>query len=209
MGSVEESRIAIRHGASAVGVVSSMPSGPGPIDDGLIAEIVRAVPPGVATFLLTSKQTAAEIIGQLKKLGAGTVQIVDRVETPCYEQIRASTPGVNIVQVIHVTGMSSIDEARAAAKHVDALLLDSGNQSLPIKELGGTGRVHDWSISRAIVGAVDVPVWLAGGLKPSNVAEAIRTVRPFGVDVCSGVRTNGKLDELKVKMFFDNVRGAQ
>jgi phosphoribosylanthranilate isomerase len=208
MGSVEESRIAIRHGASAVGVVSAMPSGPGPIDDRLIAAIVSSVPPGIATFLLTSRQSAAEIVVQLQHSGAGTVQIVDRVDAACYVSLQAAMPGVKIVQVIHVNGMRSIDEARAAAKHVDALLLDSGNQSLPIKELGGTGRVHDWNTSRAIVGEVGVPVYLAGGLNASNVAKAIRTVNPFGVDVCSGVRTNGKLDELKLKTFFEQVRGA-
>jgi phosphoribosylanthranilate isomerase len=208
MGSVEESRVAIRYGASAVGVVSAMPSGPGPIDDRLIAEIVSSIPPGVAAFLLTSKQTAAEIIVQLQQSGAGTVQIVDRVDTECYASLRAAIPGVRIVQVIHVHGMRSIDEARAAAEHVDALLLDSGNQSLPVKELGGTGRVHDWNISRAIVGAVGVPVYLAGGLNASNVAKAIRAVKPFGVDVCSGVRTQGMLDEMKVKRFFEQVRGA-
>jgi len=208
MGSVEESRVAIRHGASAVGVVSAMPSGPGPIDDRLITGIVRSIPPGVATFLLTSKQTAVEIIGQLKNSGAGTIQIVDRVGTECYASLRSAMPNVKIVQVIHVNGASAIDEARSAAEHVDGLLLDSGNQSLPIKELGGTGRVHDWTISKAIVAAVDVPVYLAGGLKASNVAEAILMVKPFGVDVCSGVRSNGKLDEMKVKDFFEQVRGV-
>ena len=208
MGSVEESRIAISHGASAVGVVSAMPSGPGVIGDRLIAEIVRHVPPGVATFLLTSRQSAAEIIDQLRRSGAGTIQICDRVEIECYEALRAEMPGVKIVQVIHVSGMSSIDEARAAAGYADALLLDSGNQSLPIKELGGTGRVHDWRVSRAIVEAVEIPVYLAGGLNPSNVGEAIRAVRPFGVDVCSGLRTNGKLDEIKVKHFFEQVKAA-
>jgi phosphoribosylanthranilate isomerase len=78
---------------------------------------------------------------------------------------------------------------------VDALLLDSGNQALAVKELGGTGRRHDWAISRTIVEAASVPVWLAGGLTADNVAEAVATVRPFGLDVCSGVRVAGALDE--------------
>ena len=208
MGSVEEARLAIRYGASAVGVVSAMPSGPGVIDEARISEIVRSVPPGISTFLLTSKRTASEIIGQQRRTGAGTIQIVDSVDSECYRLLRASLPGIKIVQVIHVSGPHSLDEASIAASHVDALLLDSGNQALPVKELGGTGRVHDWNVSKAIVDSVDVPVYLAGGLNASNVADAVRRVRPFGVDVCSGVRTNGRLDESKLEQFFEQIGAA-
>ena len=110
--------------------------------------------------------------------------------------------------MVHVTGPEAVATARAAAPAVDALLLDSGNPSLPVKELGGTGRTHDWDVSRRIREAVDVPVWLAGGLTPGNVARAIETVRPFGVDVCGGVRTDGRLDESKLARFVAVARGA-
>lgn len=96
----------------------------------------------------------------------------------------------------------------SAADRVDALLLDSGNQKLAVKELGGTGRTHDWRISRQIVETVPVPVFLAGGLTPENVSTAIQEVRPFGLDVCSGLRTNGKLDGEKVKRFFASVQSG-
>jgi phosphoribosylanthranilate isomerase len=118
------------------------------------------------------------------------------------DELRKALPGIALVQVIHVTGLESLAEAVSASGHVDALLLDSGNQRLAVKELGGTGRTHDWRISRAIVEAVDVPVFLAGGLNPSNAAEAIRQVHPFGLDVCSGVRTEGLLDAEKLERFF-------
>lgn len=203
MGSVEEAQLAIRFGASAIGLVSAMPSGPGVIYDTLIAEIARTIPPGVASFLLTSKHSSAEIIHQQRRSGANTIQICDHVDVGCYNELRNGMPGIKIVQVLHVRGEESIDESRNIAPYVDALLLDSGNPSLPIKELGGTGRVHDWNISRAIVEAVSVPVYLAGGLNAANVAEAIRQVQPFGVDVCSGVRTDGFLDEEKLILFFD------
>ncbi len=111
-----------------------------------------------------------------------------------------------IVQVIHVTGEVTLSEAKEIAPHVDAILLDSGNQSVPVKELGGTGRTHDWQISRQICDSVRVPVFLAGGLNPGNVKEAIHQVNPYGVDLCSGVRTNGKLDESKLHAFFKAVR---
>jgi len=101
-----------------------------------------------------------------------------------------------------------VDEACAVAPHVDAILLDSGNQKLAVKELGGTGKTHDWTLSRRICETIDIPLFLAGGLTPENVAWAIQEVGPFGIDVCSGVRTNGKLDESKVKRFFTSVRGA-
>ena len=111
------------------------------------------------------------------------------------------------MQVVHVSGEASVAEALAVCPHVDALLLDSGNPSLAVKELGGTGRVHDWSLGARIVRSVPRPVYLAGGLKPDNVARAIEQVRPFGVDVCSGLRTDGKLDEEKLAAFTGAIAG--
>ena len=200
--SVAEAWMAIEHGASAIGLVSAMPSGPGPIAEELIAEIAAPVPPGVASFLLTCKQDVASIIDQQRRTRVNTIQICDRLVDGTYEDLRQALPGISLVQVIHVTGPEAVHEALAISSHVDAILLDSGNQSLKVKELGGTGRTHDWALSRAIRESVEVPVYLAGGLKPENVAEAIRAVGPFGVDVCSGLRTDGRLDEVKLKSFF-------
>jgi phosphoribosylanthranilate isomerase len=197
--------MAVEHGASALGLVSQMPSGPGVIPEDLIAEIAGKVPPTVATFLLTCKQDSISIIAQQRKCRVNTIQLCDHVEAHIYGELREAMPGVALVQVIHVTGGESIAEAASVAGDVDALLLDSGNRNLPVKELGGTGRRHDWQISRAIVEAVGVPVFLAGGLKPDNVAEAIEQVGPFGLDVCSGVRTGGRLDERKLESFFAGI----
>ncbi len=200
--------MAVSCGASAVGLVSTMPSGPGVIAEETIAEIAATVPPGVATFLLTSKRDAAAIIAQQKRCRTNTLQLCDAVEPGCHVELRAALPGIALVQVIHVTGPESVTEAVAVAANVDAILLDSGNQKLAVKELGGTGRRHDWRISRQIVAAVKVPVYLAGGLNPDNVADAIAQVRPFGLDICSGLRTNGHLDAEKVRQFFANLNGA-
>jgi phosphoribosylanthranilate isomerase len=194
--------MAIEHGASAIGLVSAMPSGPGPIPEDLIAEIAARVPPGVGSFLLTCQQEAAAIIDQQRRLRVNTIQICDRLPEGSHEELREALPGVSLVQVVHVTGPESVDEAIAVASHVDAVLLDSGNQSLAIKELGGTGRTHDWRLSRQIREAIDVPMFLAGGLNPGNVAAAIREVQPFGIDVCSGLRTEGHLDPQKLRDFF-------
>ena len=199
--------MAIDAGANAIGLVSAMPSGPGPIAEDLIAEIAAILPPGVSSFLLTSLQNASSIIDQQRRLRVNTIQIVDRLTTGSYREIHDALPGVKLVQVIHVTGPESVDEAIAVAPHVDAILLDSGNQSLAIKELGGTGRIHDWSLSRKIREAIEVPLFLAGGLNPSNIAAAIREVQPFGIDICSGLRTEGTLDPQKLSEFIRAIRG--
>ena len=204
--SIEEAHLAISCGASALGLVSAMPSGPGVVDEDLIAQIIRTVPPPIATFLLTAQQSADAIIEQQHRCRPNTVQLVDAVAASELMRLRRALPGIALVQVIHVTGMEAIDEACAIAPHVDAILLDSGNQKLDIKELGGTGRVHDWSISRAISERCGKPVFLAGGLNPDNVRAAIADVSPFGLDLCSGVRTEGKLDEFKLRAFFAAAR---
>ncbi len=207
IGSVEEAWLAIRYGADALGLVSEMPSGPGVIDENLIRTIVRSVPAGVSTFLLTSKEDIKSIIEQQKRCHTNTIQICDRLTEGSYLDLKEALPGISIVQVIHVMGEESIEEAVSVSKNVDAILLDSGNQNLEVKELGGTGRTHDWKLSRKIRESLNVPIYLAGGLNPENITRAIEEVRPFGVDVCSGLRTNGALDEKKLSAYMDIIFG--
>ena len=206
--SIEEAQLAIAQGASAIGLVSAMPSGPGMIPEALIAEIAATIPPPIASFLLTSEIDPDRIIAQQRRCGANTLQLCDHLPPSVYPPLREALPGIKLVQVVHVENPESVDYALSAAEHVDALLLDSGNLSSDVKEFGGTGRTHDWKLSRQIRDAISIPLFLAGGLKPDNVAEAIRVVEPFGVDLCSGVRTNNKLDLVKLKDFFDAVCGA-
>ena len=197
--------MAINHGADALGLVGKMPNGPGPIPDWLIAEIVKTIHPPIASFLLTSEQSSEEIIYHVKRVDTNTVQVVDELTTGTYTDIRTALPHLKIVQVIHVTGEESIEEAVRISSNVDAILLDSGNPKGSIKTLGGTGNVHNWNLSREIVNAVDIPVFLAGGLHAGNVRQAIETVQPFAVDVCSGVRTEGRLDPNKLEAFIKAV----
>jgi phosphoribosylanthranilate isomerase len=200
--SLDEAKMAIHAGADALGLVGKMPSGPGPIDDELIAAIARTIHPPVSSFLLTSEQSAAGIIDHLKRTNTNTVQIVDELKEGTYGQIRDALPHLRIVQVIHVTGEESVEQAMNVYESVDAILLDSGNPNATIKTLGGTGSTHNWDISRKIVGSVSIPVFLAGGLNSNNVGEAIATVQPFAVDVCSGIRTGGRLDPEKLRSFM-------
>jgi len=202
--SIQEAWCAVTHGASALGLVSHMPSGPGVIPEDCIARIARIVPPSVGTFLLTSYRDSHTIIKQQHRTGVNTIQLCDRLESSAYPLLQAHLPGISLVQVIHITGKEALEEACRIASSVHALLLDSGNPALPIKELGGTGRIHDWTISRKIRESVDIPIFLAGGLNPNNIRTAIHAVAPFGVDVCSGVRTNGHLDPSKLDTFFRN-----
>lgn len=205
---VEEARLAIELGAAALGLVSAMPSGPGVIPDDRIAEIAADVPDGVATFLLTAQVDPERIVDQQRRSGVDTLQLVDRVSPDTRQQLRNELPNVSIVQVIHVEGEGAVEEAMEVQAEVDALLLDSGRPGNAVRELGGTGRTHDWSVSRKICDVVDVPVYLAGGLRPENVSAAVREVKPYGVDLCSGVRTDGLLDPAKLERFMKAVREA-
>ncbi len=200
--SVDEANLAIKAGASALGLVGHMPSGPGIISDELIAEIAGSIPKHIDTFLLTSETDIDQIIQHHSKVNTTTIQIVDELTKGTHLQLKSALPSVNIVQVLHVLDESSIEEAIEISNNVDAILLDSGNPNLNTKELGGTGRIHNWNISKTIVDKVEIPVFLAGGLNPDNVSKAIKEVNPYGLDLCSGVRTNGNLDMNKLTSFF-------
>ncbi|MCO6497896.1 MAG: phosphoribosylanthranilate isomerase [Chitinophagaceae bacterium] len=205
--SIGEARMAIDYGASALGLVGHMPSGPGVISDDLIHEIAQSVPPPISTFLLTSEIRAKNIIDHYRRVNTSTIQIVDALENRDYSLLRSELPGVKLVQVVHVVNENSIKEAIEISDFVDAILLDSGNPNLAVKELGGTGRTHNWELSREIRESISIPLFLAGGLNKDNVRRAIETVKPFGIDLCGGVRTNGKLDPVKLRAFFDAVNG--
>lgn len=205
--SVAEAQLAVAQGADVLGLVSHMPSGPGVISDERIAQISAVVRPPTETFLLTSRTCAAAIAEQQRRCGTSALQLVDHVPHEDLRELRRLCPGVKVVQVIHVLGAASIEEAVAAAPLVDALLLDAGNPNLAVKELGGTGRRHDWATSRRIRDAVwPLPLFLAGGLTADNVAEAIHTVMPYGLDLCSHVRSDGALDACKLARFMAAVR---
>lgn len=206
--SEHEARLALASGADALGLVSEMPSGPGVLPEHEIAAIVAALGPGVDCFLLTARTDPDEIVAEQRRTGVTTLQLCDLLEGDAHAALRAALPGVRLVQVVHVEDERALERALRVAAGCDALLLDSGRPGAASRELGGTGRVHDWALSREIVRRASVPVYLAGGLGPDNVADAIARVRPFGVDLCSGVRRDGRLDPVSLRRFFDAVAGA-
>jgi phosphoribosylanthranilate isomerase len=204
--SVEEAKNALEFGADVLGLVAKMPSGPGTIDDDLISEVVNSIPSETMTFLLTPKTNPYEIIEHQRLTETNCIQLVDAVKIEDYKILRENLLNIKLIQVIHVTGKESLEEARQYAQVADMILLDSGNPNLEIKELGGTGRVHNWELSRKIVESISKPVFLAGGLNSENIREAVETVKPYGVDLCSGVRTAGKLDLEKLGKFFVEIK---
>ncbi|MEM6454595.1 MAG: phosphoribosylanthranilate isomerase [Acidobacteriota bacterium] len=199
----DEAARAIAAGVDAIGLVSAMPSGPGVIDEATIANVARTTPPGVASFLLTRETAVASIVAQQRRCGAGVVQLCGGLDDPAaLARLHREAPGIAFVPVVHVDGMAAFDEAR---RYVDAgaraLLIDSGSKKGAVPRLGGTGEIHDWRITRRIRDDAGAPIYLAGGLNPANVADAIRAVRPFGVDVCSGLRVDGRLDDGRLGAF--------
>lgn len=203
--SIDEARLAVQYGASALGLVGKMPSGPGVITDELIYDIAKSVPPPISTFLLTSETDAHSIVEHYKKVNTSTIQIVDALNERQYHIIKDELPNVKLVQVIHVFDDHSVKEAVEVSAFVDAILLDSGNPNLSTKVLGGTGKTHNWDLSKKIRENIDIPLFLAGGINKDNVQQAIEHVQPFGIDLCSSVRTNGQLDEKKLEELFNAI----
>jgi phosphoribosylanthranilate isomerase len=200
--SIEEAKLAIAHGAAAIGLVGRMPSGPGIITDELINSIAKTVLPPIDSFLLTSETTAEAIIAHHNKVNTTTIQMVDALSGREYHKIREAIPHVKLVQVIHVLDEKAVQEAIEIAEWVDAILLDSGNPNLSTKVLGGTGKTHNWDLSKKIRENISIPTYLAGGINKDNIRMAIDHVQPYGIDLCSSVRTNGQLDERKLEELF-------
>lgn len=204
--SLEEAHLAIQYGATAIGLVGPMPSGPGIISDNKIAYIAANVPPPTETFLLTSETNIDHIVRQHSRAKTTHIQLVDKLRAGTHADLRSELEDVKLIQVIHVLDEWAMDEAMEVIHQVDGILLDSGNPKLRRKQLGGTGRTHDWDISRKIVELSPIPVYLAGGLNPQNIQEAIQTIKPYGVDICTGIRDNHQLNEEKLALFIQNIR---
>lgn len=201
-----EAHLALAAGARFLGLVGSMPSGPGPLADDVIARIAASVPPSSTPVLLTSRTEAQGIVEHVRATGVRAVQLVRHLPAGVRRAVRRGLPGVPVFQVVHMQGPGSVDVARDASEEADYLLLDSGRPGAEVAELGGTGRTHDWALSARVVEESPVPVFLAGGLNPGNVATAVASVRPYGVDVCSGLRPAGRtLDEERLREFMERL----
>jgi len=189
-----EAQMAASAGADLIGLVGPMPTGPGVLSLEECRPIVAAAPASVVPVLLTSADTGAAIADQISQTGVRAVQIVRHVDPEVHHVLQELVPDCQRLQVIHVEGPEALALIPVYVDLVDAFLLDSGKAGTD--ELGGTGRTHDWSVSAEFVTRSGKPVYLAGGLTPSNVAEAVRMVQPYGVDLCSGLREGGPFGAL-------------
>lgn len=195
--------MALENGADFIGLVGPMPSGPGILSLDEISQIVRAIPAEATTVLLTSSSDVSAIIADYNQVKTKAIQLVRELSVSELTAVRTALPDVMLLAVVHVENASAIERAKSYEDSADYILLDSGKPTAGI--LGGTGNTHDWSVSKRIVEEVKIPVLLAGGLNAENVKDALEGVNPHGVDLCSGVRTNGHLDPEKLRDFVSQL----
>ena len=206
--SVEEALAAADAGVDALGFTVRLPTG---VHDGLTEakarSIVAGLPPFVASVAITYVGAPREAVELCRYLGVTTLQLHGPFPTTEIPVLRVGLPHLKIIRAVHVTGPEAVAQARALARQVDALILDTYDPDTG--RHGATGKTHDWAISRQIVDEVPVPVILAGGLTPDNVAAAIAAVRPWGVDVHTGIeRPDGSRDLDRIRAFVRNTRAA-
>ncbi|HVN83617.1 MAG TPA: phosphoribosylanthranilate isomerase [Candidatus Binatia bacterium] len=199
---LDEALAAERAGADALGFTLRLPTG---VHDGLTEAkargIIAQLPPFITSVAITYVSTAREAVELCRYLGVGALQLHGEFPTQELPIVRVGLPHIKLIRAVHVTGPEAIAKARALERHVDAIILDTYD---PATGRGGaTGKTHDWAVSRQIVGAVRVPVILAGGLTPANVVDAIRAVAPWGVDVHTGIEdSDGTRNLNKLREFI-------
>lgn len=206
--STHEARLALEAGAELLGLVSETLEGPGAISDEQIRSIATGLSEGVVSCLLTAETNPGAIAAHAVRTGVHAIQLVGEISPRDVARLRERLPGRELIKVVHVEGDDSTRIAAEYGESADTLLLDSAVRDPQGDRLGGTGRVHDWRVSRDIVRASRIPVLLAGGLTPENVSEAIDAVRPAGVDVCSGLRPTGVLEPRLARRFCARSKAA-
>jgi phosphoribosylanthranilate isomerase len=203
----EEADGALACGATALGFsVGLTHRADDGIGDAEARAIVRRLPAGAEAVLVTHLPDPERVAALAAFIGARTVQVHGDMALPDLRRLRALAPDMRLLKAVHVTGDDAIGRALDCAADADALVLDTRTAD----RLGGTGRTHDWSVSARIVDTVaPLPVYLAGGLRPENVAQAVARVRPAGVDVNSGVEdAKGRKDAAKMRAFVDRARAG-
>jgi phosphoribosylanthranilate isomerase len=201
---LRDAEIAVRYGADAIGlIVGTKFFSEDEVSTSNASEIVAALPPFIVSVLVTHLQSGHEILDLYHAVLPTTIQLHNEVNLSVIEELRCKIPHVKLIKAIHIVDSTAIKQALMISNCVDSILLDSRTDG----RIGGTGVTHDWSVSQQIVLQTKVPVILAGGLTPSNVGLAIAKVKPFAVDVNSGVDApNGDKDPQKVLGFIESCR---
>jgi phosphoribosylanthranilate isomerase len=185
-------RAAADAGADAVGIIADVPVDTHrEVSVDRARDLVAAAPPFLATTLVTMPGTPSSAANLVEMIGTDHVQVHGIEDPDALDALCAATPAQVVAAVDAGADLAALDG------HVDALLVDSTDESGG----GGTGETHDWERARALVDSLETPVILAGGLAPGNVGRAVRTVRPYAVDVASGVERDATVDPERVRSF--------
>ena len=169
------------------------------------AAMVATLPPFIVPVAVTHLTKPSDLIRIVELSRCTTLQIQDMVTPDDIAEVREVLPYLRIMKAVHVMDESAITTAKYFSDTADAILLDTRTAD----RIGGTGITHDWNISAKIVKECSCPVILAGGLTPENVTEAIIRVRPYAVDVHTGVKKNGVRDAERTRAFVTNARTAR
>jgi len=203
--SLADMRCAIDAGCDAVGFIMGVTyQSADVVTPAEAAKMIRELPPFIEPVAVTHLRETEDLIRLVRDSRCTTLQIQDTVEPSGIPVIRDALPYLKIVKAVHVTDESAIRTAKRYEPYADALILDTRTR----ERIGGTGIPHDWNISATIVANSAIPVILAGGLTPENVTEAIRRVRPYGVDVHSGVKKDGVRSPERTLAFAREARSA-
>lgn len=198
--SLNDLKIALSAGADAVGFITGTNyKSEDAVTKSCAKKLVLSLPPFVASVAVTHLQNPQDLIDIIDETGCSTLQIQNDVSLEDMDIVKNGLPHTKIIKAVHVTGIEAIEKAEMFSKTADAIILDTKTET----RIGGTGITHDWNISAEIVKRLNKPVILAGGLSPSNLAEAIEKVKPYAVDVHSGVKKNGARDFYLTKSFVD------
>lgn len=207
--SLEEAIFCYSVGVDALGFTLELPSG---LHDGLTnakaARIVERLPQGILPVIITYLTSAEEACRLVKEVGGRAIQFHGGIAPEQIAQFRELCPHIKTIGCVTVRDKSAIENARQFRPPFwDAIILDSYDPGTGKR--GATGKTHDWSISARIVRSAAVPVILAGGLTPENVAHAVRSVRPHGVDAHTGLENpDGTRDFDKIREFTRNALGS-
>ncbi len=199
----EDLAVAVDAGADAVGFLVGVPASPRNLTPERAETLLRHVPVFVDSVVVTAPQSIEGLAEICERLKPTAIQIHGKKSFDASE-IRERTKGTRLIKTVYVTKDALNEAAIEELKLFDAVLLDSFTKG----QYGGTGMVHDWTLSKQIREAVaPLPVILAGGLKPENVKEAVQTVQPYAVDVASGVELRPAIkDHEKVRAFVENAK---
>jgi phosphoribosylanthranilate isomerase len=199
---VEDAMKCVDSGADAVGMLLA-PS-PRRIPAEQARDIVESLPPFVTPVIVMMPSAAEEAIEAARAISPGALQLQGDEPPEMLVKIKRALPGVRLIKAVHVGGGDELVKARLYENVADAILLDTVSP-----ERGGSGQTHDWSVSKKVVASIKKPVVLAGGLTPYNVAGAIKAVRPYAVDVASGVEAEGRIKDMAlINTFIRNAREA-